>query len=111
MRAARWEYSGLFAKNSRSLRRAVIMSAFLLMSCWERFTTPIHGCCRRYDLPSKTYEIHRRGLLVSSDGKGLKAGSHSQLNRMFLILLFNTQDSDSPSSFLGCLLTGFQRFD
>lgn len=44
---ARCLYSGVFAKYSRSLRLAAIMSTFLLISCWDRLTTPTHGCWSR----------------------------------------------------------------
>lgn len=40
---ARCLYSGVLEKYSRSLRRAAIMSTFLLISACERFTTPIQG--------------------------------------------------------------------
>ena len=53
---AKCPYSGLVAKYSRSLRLAAIMSTFLLMSAWERLTIPTQGCCKRYDLPSITWE-------------------------------------------------------
>ena len=40
-------YSGVVAKYSRFLRLAAIMSTFLLISCWDRLTTPTHGVWRR----------------------------------------------------------------
>lgn len=52
---ARCPYSGLLWKYSRSLRRAAIMSTLLLISAWERFTTPIQGNCSLYDFPSRIW--------------------------------------------------------
>lgn len=53
---ARCLYSGVLAKYSRSLRRAAIISVFLLISAWDRFTTPTQGNCSLNDLPSKIWK-------------------------------------------------------
>jgi len=50
---ARCLYSGVLAKYSFSLRRAAIMSTFLLISAWERLTTPIQGKFSLNDFPSR----------------------------------------------------------
>ncbi|WVZ17144.1 hypothetical protein V8G54_010126, partial [Vigna mungo] len=50
---ARCLYSGVVAKYSFSLFRAAIISTCLLISAWERLTTPIQGKFSLYAFPSR----------------------------------------------------------
>lgn len=53
-----WErcwYSGVLEKYSRSRRRAEIILSFLLISAWDRLTTPIQGNCNLYEQKMKSH--------------------------------------------------------